>query len=461
MTEAHTLPASGTQAAPTALPPLEQTRHLATEIPGPASRELSARATQALPQGLGTAQQTWAYRAGGGIVEDVDGNRLIDLGSGIATTTVGNADPRVVAAAHEQAQRLTHTCFLNQPYEAYLALCEKLSDITPGDHAKRTALFSTGAEALENAVKYARAATGKSGVVVFDHAFHGRTNMTMAMTAKNNPYKKSFGPFPGEVYRTPSPYSYRWAGTAQEAADEALAQLALIVDAQVGPENIACIVLEPIQGEGGFIVPPEGFLPRLSEFCADRGILFVADEVQTGIARTGDMFACEHEGVVPDLMTLAKGLGGGYPIAAVVGRAEVMDAPHRGGIGGTYAGNPVACAAALEVLRQCEEDNLPARAREIGEILTSRLREAAESNPAIGDVRGRGAMIAVEVVVPGSDKTPDAAKVGAVARACEQNGVLVLTAGTYGNVLRFLPPLTISDELLHDALDVVIQQLTV
>lgn len=463
MTGAQTLTAPGatgaTEASGTTAQPVEQSRHLATEIPGPISRELSARAQAALPQGLGTAQQTWAYRAGGGIVEDVDGNRLIDLGSGIATTTVGNADPRVVAAANDQAQRLTHTCFLNQPYETYLALCEKLAQVAPGNHAKRAALFSTGAEALENAVKYARAATGKSGVVVFDHAFHGRTNMTMAMTAKNNPYKKSFGPFPGEVYRTPSPYTYRWPGTPEEASAEALAQLQLIVDAQVGAENIACVVLEPIQGEGGFIVPPAGFLKKLSEFCSERDILFVADEVQTGVARTGDMFACDHEGVVPDLMTLAKGLGGGYPIAAVVGRAEVMDAPHRGGIGGTYAGNPVACAAALEVLRQCEEEGLPARAREIGEIMTSRLSKAAETNPAIGDVRGRGAMIAVEVVVPGSDKTPDAAKVGAVARACESNGVLVLTAGTYGNVLRFLPPLSISDELLNEALDVVIEQL--
>lgn len=459
----HTAPTSPT--APTsgrvdgAIDAIEQSRHLATEIPGPKSQALTARAGKALPQGLGYSQQTWAYRAGGGIVEDVDGNRLIDLGSGIATTTVGNANPKVAAAIADQAQRLTHTCFLNQPYEGYLAVCEKLCDITPGEHEKRAALFSTGAEALENAVKYARAATGKPGVVVFDHAFHGRTNMTMAMTAKNNPYKQSFGPFPGEVYRTPSPYAYRYPGTPEQAAESALNQLQLIVDAQVGADNIACIVMEPIQGEGGFIVPPAGFLKKLTEFCADRGILFVADEVQTGIARTGDMFACEHEAVVPDLMTLAKGLGGGMPISAVVGRAEVMDAAHRGGIGGTYAGNPVACAAALEVLRQCEEDNLPQRAREIGEIMTSRLRTAAETNPAIGDVRGRGAMVAAEIVVPGSDKTPDAAKVAAVARACENHGVLVLTAGTFGNVLRFLPPLTISDELLHEAFDIIVEQL--
>lgn len=439
---------------------LEQTRFVGTEIPGPRSKELAARAGKALPAGLGSAQSTWAFRAGGGIVEDVDGNRLIDLGSGIATTTVGNADPRVVAAANAQAERLTHTCFLNHPYEPYLELAEQLVDITPGDHEKRAALFSTGAEALENAVKYARAYTGKSGVIVFDHAFHGRTNMTMAMTAKNNPYRKSFGPFPGEVYRAPSPYPYRWPSGPDNAGAEALAQLQLIVDSQVGADSIACVVMEPIQGEGGFIVPPKGFLKQLSEFCRKRNILFVADEVQTGIARTGSMFAVEHEDVIPDLMTLAKGLGGGYPIAAVVGRADVMDAAHRGGIGGTYAGNPVACAAAIEVLRQCREENLAARAAEIGEIITSKLRKAQESNPVIGDVRGRGAMIAAEIVASDEgSNVPNPSKVAAVARACEENGVLILTAGTYGNVLRLLPPLSISDELLNEALDILIAEL--
>lgn len=440
---------------------LEQTRFVGTEIPGPRSKALAERAAKALPAGLGSAQASWAFRAGGGIVEDVDGNRLIDLGSGIATTTVGNADPRVVSAANAQAERLTHTCFLNHPYEPYLELVEKLVEITPGDHEKRAALFSTGAEALENAVKYARAYTGKAGVIVFDHAFHGRTNMTLAMTAKNNPYRKSFGPFPGEVYRAPSPYPFRWPSGPENAGDEALAQLELIVDSQVGADSIACVVMEPIQGEGGFIVPPEGFLKKLSEFCRKRNILFVADEVQTGIARTGSMFAVENEGVIPDLMTLAKGLGGGYPIAAVVGRADVMDAAHRGGIGGTYAGNPVACAAAIEVLRQCEEENLPARAAEIGEIITAKLRKAQESNPAIGEVRGRGAMIAAEIVASDEgSNVPNPTKVAAVARSCEQKGVLVLTAGTHGNVIRLLPPLSISNELLNEALDILVEELS-
>lgn len=438
---------------------IEQSRHLATEIPGPRSRELTDQAATALPKGLTSGQRTWAKRAGGGIVVDVDGNRLIDLGSGIATTTVGNAQADVVEAARAQMGELTHTCFLNQPYEGYLHLAQRVSALAPGDHPKRAALFSTGAEAVENAVKYARAFTGRPAVVVFDHSFHGRTNLTMAMTAKNNPYKQSFGPFASDIHRAPSPYPFRWPGGADSAADEALKQLELLVDAQVGADNIACIVMEPIQGEGGFIVPPAGFLPRLAEFCRDRGILFIADEIQTGIARTGDLFACEHEDVVPDLMTLAKGLGGGMPIAAVVGRADVMDAAHRGGIGGTYAGNPVACAAALAVLDVIERDGLVERAREIGERIHAALSKASTTNPAIGDVRGRGAMYAVELV--GDDGiTPDSARVADVIRRCEERGVIVLNAGTFGNVIRLLPPLSISDDLLDEALTILAEELS-
>lgn len=437
---------------------IEQSRHLATEIPGPRSRDLTAQATSALPAGLSSGQRTWAKRAAGGIVVDVDGNRLIDLGSGIATTTVGNAHPDVVEAARVQMGELMHTCFLNQPYEGYLHLAQRLADIAPGDHSKRAALFSTGAEAVENAVKYARAFTGRPGVVVFDHSFHGRTNLTMAMTAKNNPYKQSFGPFASDVHRAPSPYSYRWPGGPDSAADDALAQLELLVDAQVGAGNIACIVMEPIQGEGGFIVPPEGFLPRLADFCRDRGILFVADEIQTGIARTGDLFACDHERVVPDLMTLAKGLGGGMPIAAVVGRADVMDAAHRGGIGGTYAGNPVACAAAIAVLDVVEKEGLTERARDIGDRIEAALTKAKSTNPVIGDVRGRGAMYAAELV-RADGITPDPARVADVARRCEERGVIVLTAGTFGNVIRLLPPLSIRDGLLDEALAILVEEL--
>lgn len=438
---------------------LEQTRRLTTEVPGPRSRELAERAAKVLPRGLGASHRTWAARSAAGIVEDVDGNLLIDLGSGIATTTVGNAHPEVAAEVARQAQLLTHTCFTNQPYEPYLTLCERLVELAPGDHEKRAALFSTGAESVENAVKYARAFTGRSGIVVFDHAFHGRTNMTMGMTAKNNPYKKSFGPFPADVHRTPSPYALRWEGGAEAAADGAMKQLELLVDAQVGSDTIACVVLEPIQGEGGFIVPPKGFLPRLADFCRERDILFIADEVQTGIARTGSLFACQDEGVVPDLMTLAKGLGGGMPISAVVGRADVMDSVHPGGIGGTYAGNPVACAAALKVLEIVERDGLCERARAIGARIESAMREAQAANPAIGEVRGRGAMMAIELVKE-DGITPDAELTSSVVTYAEEHGVVVLSAGTFGNVIRFLPPLSISDDLLDEALSVVAEALS-
>ncbi|WP_255549586.1 4-aminobutyrate--2-oxoglutarate transaminase [Corynebacterium sp. TAE3-ERU12] len=437
---------------------IPQKRTLITDIPGPKSQEWTAFAEKNLPEGLKSGQHTWAQTAGGGIVVDVDGNHLIDLGSGIATTTVGNAAPEVAAAIADQAEKLTHTCFLNQPYTGYVELANRLNTITPGDHEKRTALFSTGAEALENAVKYARVHTGRTGVIVFDHAFHGRTNMTMGMTAKNAPYKQSFGPFPSDIYRAPSPYPFRWPGGAESAADDVLSQLELLVDAQIGAGNIACIVFEPIQGEGGFIVPPKGFLPRLVDFCHERGILFVADEVQTGLARTGDLFACEDENIVPDLMTLAKGLGGGMPISAVVGAKDIMDSAHRGGIGGTYAGNPVACAAALAVLDLIERDDLTNRARQIGQRITAAFEKAQANTSAIGEIRGRGAMIAVEIVGPDGN-TPDAARTADIARRCEQRGVIVLTAGTHGNVIRLLPPLSISDELLDDGLQILTEEI--
>jgi 4-aminobutyrate aminotransferase/(S)-3-amino-2-methylpropionate transaminase len=396
----------------------------------------------------------FAAAAGGGVLVDVDGNSFIDFGSGIAVTSVGNSASRVVERAAEQLRQFTHTCFLVNPYEGYVEVCEALNRLTPGDHAKRTALFNTGAEAVENAVKYARAATGRPAVVVFDHAYHGRTLLTMTMTAKNTPYKKDFGPFAAEVYRAPMAYPFRAAGGRQAATDEALAALRDLVDVQIGADEVACVVVEPIQGEGGFIVPPDGFLPAVVEFCRERGILFVADEVQTGFARTGDMFACEHEGIVPDLITTAKGLAGGLPLAAVTGRAEVMDAVHAGGIGGTYSGNPAACAAAIGVIETIETEGLVDRARVIGARFLERLGDIAAANPVIGDVRGRGAMIAVELVQPGT-KEPAPAAVAQVVRYCQQQGLLVLTAGTYGNVLRFLPPLVMPDHLLDEGLGIL------
>jgi len=335
-----------------------------------------------------------------------------------------------------------------------VAVCEKLAEHTPGDYDKRSALFNSGAEAVENAVKIARHATGRQAIVAFDHAYHGRTNLTMALTAKNMPYKDKFGPFAGEVYRMPMAYPLRWPGGPARCAADAFDVITGLIHTQVGEDNVAAVIIEPIQGEGGFIVPPDGFLPALAEFCARHGILLIADEIQTGFCRTGDWFACEHEGVVPDLVTTAKGIAGGLPLAAVTGRAEVMDSVHIGGLGGTYGGNPVACAAALGAIETMEAEHLTERARRIGEIMLPRLRKLADAHPIIADVRGRGAMIAIELAQPGS-LAPDPASTGKVAKACHQAGLVVLTCGTFGNVLRFLPPLVIGEDLLEEGLSIL------
>src|SRR5690554_6476712 len=431
---------------------LTQRRHIVTELPGPRSRALAARRTGTVAAGVSSSLGVYVARAGGGVIEDVDGNTFIDLGSGIAVTSVGNAAPAVSAAVAAQAADFTHTCFMVSPYEEYVAVCEALARLTPGEHEKRSVLLNSGAEAVENAVKIARRATGRDAVVVFDHAYHGRTNLTMAMTAKAMPYKAGFGPFAGEVYRAPVSYPLRDpAGmTGEEAAQRAIA----VIDKQVGAEAVAAIVIEPILGEGGFIVPAPGFLPTLVAWAREHGIVFVADEIQTGFTRTGAMFASDHEGVVPDLVTTAKGIAGGLPLAAVTGRAELMDAVHAGGLGGTYGGNPVACAAALATIEMYEHQDLAARARAIENVLRSRLETLRASAPQIAEVRGRGAMIAVEITVPGTLE-PDAAETARIARECAARGVLVLTCGTFGNVLRFLPPLVIDDALLAEAMDVL------
>jgi 4-aminobutyrate aminotransferase/(S)-3-amino-2-methylpropionate transaminase len=433
-------------------PTLPQRRHLVTEVPGPRSRALTARRAAAVSGGVGTTLPVFVERAGGGVVVDVDGNSLIDLGAGIAVVNVGNAAPRVVSAVQDQVAAFTHTCFMVTPYEGYVAVCEELARVTPGDHEKRSALFNSGSEAVENAVKIARAATGRQAVVVFDHAYHGRTNLTMALTAKSMPYKHRFGPFAPEVYRVPMSYPFRDAPgtTGADAAARALRQ----VETQVGAGNVAAVLIEPIQGEGGFVVPAAGFLPAVAAWCREAGAVFIADEVQTGFCRTGDWFACDAEGVVPDLVTTAKGMAGGLPLAAVTGRADLMDAVHPGGLGGTYGGNPIACAAALASIETMRELDLPGAARAIEAVMLPRLRSLQERTPAIGDVRGRGAMIAVELVRPGTTE-PDPEVTGRIARACHAEGVIVLTAGTYGNVLRFLPPLVIGADLLGEALDVV------
>jgi 4-aminobutyrate aminotransferase/(S)-3-amino-2-methylpropionate transaminase len=433
----------------------EQKRNLVTEIPGPRSTAMHARRTSAVAAGVSSTLPVYVTQAGGGILVDVDGNSLIDFGSGIAVTTVGNAAPRVVARVTEQVAEFTHTCFMITPYEGYVEVAEALNRRTPGDHEKRSALFNSGAEAVENAVKVARSATGRQAIVAFDHAYHGRTNLTMSLTAKNMPYKHRFGPFAGEVYRVPAAYPYRWPTGAERCADEAFDVFVSTVHAQVGEENTAAVILEPIQGEGGFVVPPPGYLARVANWCRDNGIVFIADEIQTGFCRTGDWFACEHEGVVPDLITTAKGIAGGLPLAGLTGRADLMDAVHAGGLGGTFGGNPVACAAALGAIETMEQEDLPARAREIEALFLPRLRTLAAKYPEIGDVRGRGAMLAVELVEDPATKVPNPRLTAAVNKACHTAGLVTLTAGTFGNVLRFLPPLAIGDALLQDGLDIL------
>ncbi len=429
-----------------------QKRRLVTAVPGPRSLALHARRTAAVAQGLSTAFPVYIESGSGAVLRDVDGNTLIDLGSGIAVTGVGHAADAVVDAVREQVGRFSHTCFMVTPYEGYIAVCEELNALTPGDGAKVSALFNSGAEAVENAVKIARHVTGRQAVVVFDHAYHGRTNLTMALTAKDMPYKHGFGPFAPEVYRVPVSYPFRdpEAMTGQEAADRAMG----LVETQVGADNVACVLIEPIQGEGGFIVPAPGFLEAVASWCAGHGVLFVADEIQTGFCRTGDWFACDHHGVVPDLVTTAKGIAGGMPLAAVTGRAEIMNAVHVGGLGGTYGGNPVACSAALAAIALMRDRDLAGAARRIGDVVFDRLRALKADHAAIGDVRGRGAMGAFELVRPGT-MTPDPELTGSIARACHAAGVVVLTCGTFGNVIRLLPPLVIGEELLVEGLDVL------
>ena len=431
-------------------PSLPQERKLVTAIPGPKSQELMARKNAAVASGVGVALPVSIVAAGGGVMVDADGNSLIDLGSGIAVTGVGNSAPAVVEAVMNQVQQFTHTCFTVTPYEGYIAVAEKLNELTPGDHEKRSALFNSGAEAVENAIKIARHYTKRNAVVVFDHAYHGRTNLTMGMTAKNIPYKDGFGPFAPEVYRVPTSYPFRDGLTGAEAAEIALTQ----IEKQVGASNLAAMIIEPIQGEGGFIAPAEGFLPALSEWATKNNVVFIFDEVQTGFARTGDLFAANHEGVVADLVTTAKGIAGGLPLSAVTGRAEIMDSAHAGGLGGTYAGSPIACAAALATIETYQAENLADRAREIGAIIDEFFTELQKSDDRIGDIRGRGAMKAIELVESGSTK-PNAALTGAIAKYAGEQGVILLTCGTYGNVIRFLPPLAIGDELLREGLQVV------
>ena len=438
----------------TTLTALTQERRLVTAIPGPKSLEALQRRSEATSGGLGMAIPVIIERASDAILLDIDGNQIIDLGSGIGVTGVGNSAPRVVDRVIDQVQAFTHTCFTVAPYMGYIEVCEKLNAVTPGTFKKKSLLVNSGAEAVENAVKIARHYTKRQAIVVFEHSYHGRTNLTMSMTAKNMPYKEGFGPFAPEVYRVPMPYSFHWVGDQAKITQDAIEMITHKIDKEIGAHNVAAIIIEPIQGEGGFIVPPKGFLPALSQYSTDNGIIFIADEVQTGFARTGNMFAVENENVVPDMIVTAKGIAGGLPLAGVTGRAEIMDSVHVAGLGGTYGGNPLACAAALGVFETLEAEKLVERANHIGKILGESLRAMQAKYPVIGEVRGRGAMQAIELVEPGT-KTPNTAAMNAVVKYCQSKGVLVLTAGTYSNVVRFLPPIVITDELLKDALSVL------
>ncbi|MFT8704776.1 4-aminobutyrate--2-oxoglutarate transaminase [Bifidobacterium aquikefiricola] len=429
----------------------QKARKLVTAIPGPKSQALSERHHQYVSAGVGAYMPIFAESASGSTITDVDGNRFIDLAAGIAVTGVGNAAPEVVKAVQHAVAKLTHTNFATTPYESYIKVCEKLAEHTPGDFPKKSVLLNSGAEAVENAVKIARKYTGRSAVIVMENAFHGRTNLTMAMTTKASPYKQGFGAFAPDIY--PVPYSYPLRDTFGEDGVAAAKASIEKIELLVGHDNVAAIIAEPLQGEGGFIVPAEGFLKTLSEWAHEHDVLYISDEIQSGFCRTGEWFASDHFGVIPDLITTAKALGGGMPISAVTGRAEIMDSVQPGGIGGTYGGNPVSCAAALAAVSLMEDKDLSARAEHIGSVVNASLKTLT-SLDTVAQIRGLGAMQAIEFVKPGSME-PNKPLVSAIVAEAMKAGLIMLTCGIYGNVIRLLPPLVISDEELNEALDVL------
>lgn len=431
-----------------------QERKIVTAVPGPKSQELQARRASVVSAGVSSALPVFIERANGAILVDVDGNRFLDFGAGIGVTTIGHTEASVVAAAASQLQDVIHTLFTVTPYEEYVRVAELLAEHTPGNWAKKSVLVNSGAEAVENGVKIARKHTGRRAVAVLDHAYHGRTNLTMAMNYKAMPYGAGFGPFAGDVYHAPGSYPYRDGLSGADAAARTIGYLEKVV----GAADLACLVVEPIQGEGGFMVPAEGYLTTLQTWCTEHGVVMIADEIQSGMARTGRYYASEHFGWEPDLVLSAKGIAGGLPLAAVTGRAEIMDASHPGGLGGTFGGNPVACAAAIAVFDAIEQHDLLAEGRRIEATLTAGLERLRQRYDVIGDVRGKGAMIAIELVQPGTrdtTKAPNAEAVASLVASSAQQGVLFLSAGTYGNVLRFLPSLAMSDELIADGLRVL------
>jgi 4-aminobutyrate aminotransferase/(S)-3-amino-2-methylpropionate transaminase len=400
---------------------------------------------QHVPQGIFHSTPIFIESANGALLNDVDGNTFIDFAGGIGTLNVGHCNPDVMEAARKQTGRFAHTCFSVAPYESYIKLAETLNRITPGNFTKKTMLVNSGAEGIENAVKIARHYTKREGVVVFEHAFHGRTLLTMSMTGKVKPYKFGFGPFAPEIYRLPYPYEYR-----NEAID-----LEQFFGSNVAPENVSCVVIEPVLGEGGFVPAPGEYLRKIQEVCRKHGILFVTDEVQTGFGRTGAMFACEHYGLEPDIIVLAKSLSGGFPLSSITGRAEIMDSAQVGGLGGTFAGNPVSCEAALAAIEFIERENLPVRARKIGEIVQKRFKNFYEKDSRVGDVRGLGAMMALEFVKDRQLKDPNKELTNEIITRCYEMGLVLIAAGTYGNVIRTLMPLVITDDQLEEGLEVM------
>jgi 4-aminobutyrate aminotransferase/(S)-3-amino-2-methylpropionate transaminase len=416
-----------------------------TPIPGPKSKKLMEERAKHVPSGIFHSTPIFIASARGALLTDVDNNTFIDFAGGIGVMNVGHCNPGVVEATKSQIERFTHTCFSVAPYESYIRLSEILNRITPGNFAKKTMLVNSGAEAVENAVKIARHHTKREGVVVFEHAFHGRTLLTMSMTSKVKPYKFGFGPFAPEIYRLPYPYEYR-----NDSID-----LEDFFSANVAPENVSCVVIEPVLGEGGFVTAPANYLKRVQEICRKYGILFIVDEVQTGFCRTGEMFACQNYGLEPDLIITAKSLAGGFPLSAVTGRSEIMDSAQLGGLGGTYSGNPISCEAAIAAIEFMERENIASRARRIGEIVHRRFRQFYENYSCIGDVRGLGAMMALEFVKDRQSKEPHKDLTNDIIRRCYETGLILIAAGTYGNVIRTLMPLIILEDQLEEGLEVL------
>ena len=435
----------------------EHGAHMRTGVPGPRGQELAERRARYVPRGIGTSVPTFAARGQGALLEDVDGNRYIDFAGGIGVMNVGHANAEVVAAVREQAERYFHTCFHVMMPPVYVELAQRLSEITPGSFAKKTMFANSGAEAVENAVKIARYATGRPGVISFDYGFHGRTLLGMALTGKVMPYKYGFGPQAPEVYHVPSPYCYRCPCGLEKARCglECMGLLRQTLRSRVAPDKVAGVLIEPVQGEGGFIVIPTEYLLALRDLCREEGIPLIVDEVQTGFGRTGKLFAIEYAGVEPDILVLAKSLAAGLPLSAVVGRAEMMDAPHVGGLGGTYGGNPLACAAGLKVIEIMQRDDLPARGKALGEVVYARFLEMHERYPIVGDVRGLGAMVAIELVKDRQTKEPAAKETSAIMAAAYQRGLVLIKAGMFDNVIRVLVPLVATEDQVREGMDIL------